>query len=197
MDVGFAIAERYKARKWLESTWSPRQLPKVRDPNDIPISTAISSLVSMTLIAFWWTGRLRLPAIGELHITMAPLLLRWFYWPIFLVILATAGLAAVNVFFARWTPRRAAAALVIDGFAWIVACALLIVWAGGGSFVELSGVNLSPAASAGAGKWITFGWGTIVIPMTLSYLARVVQDTRRALGREPIRNWAVRLLMGE
>ncbi len=33
--------------------------------------------------------------------------------------------------------------------------------------------------------------------MTLSYLARVVPDTRRTLGKEPIRNWAVRLLRGE
>jgi len=197
LTVGFAIAERYKARKWLASTWSPRQLPKVRDPNDIPMSTAISSLVSMTLIALWWTDRLRLPAIGELHIAMAPVLLRWFYWPILLVILATASLAAVNVFFARWTPRRAAVALVIDGLALIVACALLIVWARGGSFVELSGVNLTPEASAAARKWITLGWGTIVVPMTLSYLARVMQDVRRTLGKEPTGNWALRLFMGE
>jgi hypothetical protein len=197
LTLGFAIAERYKARKWVESTWSPRQLPTVRDPNAIPISSAVANLASMTLVALWWRGRVRLPAIGDLHITLSSVLQRVFYWPIFLVILAIIGLSAVNVFFARWTPRRAAVALAIDSCALIVSCGLLAIWARGGSFVEVSGGNLSPEAVAAARKWVTFGWGIIVAPMALSYVARVVHDARRAWGRAPISNRVLRLLMGE
>jgi len=109
--VGFAIADRYKARKWLRVDLEPAPVAQSAGSQCHPHQYGNFQSGIHDSGRPRWTDQLRLPAISELHIALAPFCCADSDWSILLVILATIGLAAVKVFFARWTPRRAAAAL--------------------------------------------------------------------------------------
>jgi hypothetical protein len=192
----FALIERYHAKRWVNN-WTPRKLPAVRDPSRVPRSSSISELAWYLMLLLWWGNLLRIPAIPGVNITMAPAISR-LYWPILALVLCQGTIACLNAFQPHWNPRRAAVRGIVDGLSLLVVGYLLAVWLQGGTFVAVTSAKLSSAEIAAAQKGITYGWSVmLLIWAAASYAARVFQDARRATSKPPIRNWALRLLVGE
>lgn len=192
----FALIERYHAKRWVNN-WTPRKLPAVRDPNRVPRSSSISELAWYLMLLLWWGNLLRIPAIPGVNITMAPAISRW-YWPMLVLMFCQGLIACVSAFRPPWNPQRAAARGVVNGLSLLVVGYLLLVWIQGGTFVTITSLKLSSAEIATAQKGITYGWSVmLLIWAAASYAARVFQDARRATRKPPIRNWALRLLVGE
>jgi len=193
----FALIERSHAKAGLMTAWSPRKLPTVRDPNRVPRSSSISELAWYIMLALWWVNVLRIPAIPGVSMAMAPALSR-LYWPILVLILCQGIIAGVNAFRPQWNPRRAAVRGIVDATSLVVVGYLLGIWLSGGTFVAVTSANLSPAQLAVAQRGITHGWSVVLlIWAAASYAARTVQDARRAASKPPVRNWALRLLVGD
>ena len=192
--LAFALLEKHHARTAFLANWNPRKLPPVRDPNRIRRSSSIAELVASTLVLLWWVNVLRFPAIPDLRIALAPAMSRYFYWPIVVFYLAVIAVAAVNSFRPWWTRRRAAIRLAIDTFGLVLVGLLLNLR----TLAEITSPKLSDAQLAQAEKWLSFGWAlSILFPAGISFIARAIQDARRAQGKEPIQNWATRTLAGE
>jgi hypothetical protein len=193
----FVVIERTHAKApWLQN-WNPRKQLKLRDPNQVPRTSSISELAWYVMLLLWWVNVLRLPAIPGVNITMAPAFLR-LYWPILVLIVCQGIIDCVNAFRPQWNPRRAALRGIVDGLSFLVVGYFLLIWLQGGTLVAVTGAKLSNAEIAAAQKGITYGWSVVLlIWAAASYAARTVQDARRAASKPPIRNWALRLLVGD
>lgn len=193
----FAAIERSHANAGFLKNWNPRKQLKVRDPNRVPRSSSISELAWYVMLLLWWVNVLRLPAIPGVSITMAPAVLR-LYWPILVLIACQGMIDCVNAFRPRWNPRRAALRGIVDALSFLVIGYFLLIWAWGGALVAVTGAKLSHADIAAAEKGITYAWSVVLlIWAAASYAARTVQDARRATGRPPASNWALRMLVGD
>jgi hypothetical protein len=193
----FALIERSQAKTRWVTEWSPRKLPAVRDPNQVSRTSSISELAWYLMLLLWWVNVLRIPAIPGVSITMAPAVSH-LYWPILALILCQGVIAGVNAVRRQWNPRRAALRGIVDGLSFLVVGYFLLIWAQGGTLVAVTGAKLSSADIAAAQKGITYGWSVVLlIWAAVSYAARTVQDARRAANKPPIRNWALRLLVGD
>src|SRR6266851_6223859 len=193
----FALIERTHANAEFLKNWNPRKQLKVRDPNRIPRSSSISELAWYVMLLLWWVNVLRLPAISGVSITMAPAVLR-LYWPILVLIVCQGIIDCVNAFRPQWNPRRAALRGIVDGLSFLVIGYFLLTWVRGGTLVAVTGAKLSSSEIAAAQKGITYGWSVVLlIWAAVSYAARTFQDARRAASKPPIRNWVLRMLVGD
>jgi hypothetical protein len=193
----FALIERTHANAEFLKNWNPRKQLKVRDPNRIPRSSSISELAWYSMLLLWWVNVLRLPAISGVNITMAPAVLR-LYWPILVLIVCQGIIDCVNAVRPQWNPQRAALRGIVDGLSFLVVGYFLLIWVQGGTLVAVTGAKLSSAEVAAAQKGITYGWSVVLlIWAAASYAARTFQDARRAAGKPPIHNWALRMLVGD
>lgn len=195
----FALIERYHAETGFLKVGKPRKLPAVRDPNRVPRCSSIGELGWDIILLLWWVNLVRIPAIpGSTEIIAAPIIVRFFYWPILGLLVCQGMIAAFNAIHPQWTRRRASIRGIVNVFGLLVVVPLLAIWLSGGTFVSVSSSSLSPAEIASAQKWITLGWSTtILIWAALGYTARLFQDVRRATGKPPTSNRVVRLLVGE
>lgn len=193
----FAAIERAHANAaWLKD-WNPRKQLKVRDPNRITRTSSISELAWYGMLLLWWVNVLRLPTIPGVSISMAPAVLR-LYWPILVLIACQGVIGMVNAFRPQWTPRRAALRGIVDALSFLVVGYFLLIWVWGGTLVAVAGAKLSSAEIASAQKWITYAWSVVLLAWAAaSYAARTFQDVRRAAGKPPVRNWALRMLVGD
>jgi hypothetical protein len=193
----FAAIERAHAKTAGLKDWNPRKQLKVRDPNRVPRKSSISELAWYVMLLLWWANVLRLPAISGVNITMAPLVLRW-YWPILVLIVCQGIIAFVNAFRPQWNPRRAALRGIVDALSFLVVGYFLLIWVRGGTLVAVTGAKLSNPEIAAAQKGITYGWSVVLlIWAAASYAARTFQDARRAASQPPTRNWALQLFEGQ
>ena len=196
----FTAIERTHANAEFLKNWNPRKQLKVRDPNRIPRSSSISELSWYVMLLLWWVNVLRLPrlpAISGISITMAPAVSH-LYWPILVLIVCQGIIACVNAIRAQWNSKRAAIRGIVDGLSFLVVGYFLLIWVQGGTLVAVTGARLSSAQIAAAQRGITYGWSVVLlIWAAASYAARTVQDLRRATGKLPIRNWALRMLVGD
>jgi len=193
----FAILDHYQP-DGLWQNWNPQKLPKVRDLNRIPRSSSISELAWYAVLLLWWVNILRLPSISGVEIVPSPFISRYLYWPILLGILLQAVMAGINVFRPWWTPIRATLRGVADVLGLVIATVLLAVFFSGGSLAAVTSAQLPAAEIASMQHWISWGWAAMVLVWAeIGYLVRLIQDARRVVGREPIRNWAIRLFAGD
>jgi hypothetical protein len=193
----FAVIERAHVNPSKLQDWNTRKQRKARDPNRVPRSSSISELAWYVMLLLWWVKVLRLPAIPGVNITMAPAVLR-LYWPILVLIVCQGIIDLVNAFRPQWNPRRAALRGIVDGLSFLVVAYFLLIWVQGGTLVTVTGAKLSSAEIAAAQKGITYGWSVVLLVWAAaSYAARMLQDARRAANKPPIRNWALRLLVGD
>jgi len=194
----FAMIERYHTKTGFLKDWNPRRLPAVRDPNRVPRSSSITELTWDAMLLLWWVNVLRIPSVPGMEIKLAPTIMRFFFWPIVALLLCQGTIACVNAFRPQWNRRRAVIRGIVNALSLLVVCSLLAIWLTGGAFVTVTSPKLSPAEIPDAQTWITFGWSVmLLIWAAVSYAARVFQDVRRATGKQPIRNWALRMLTGE
>jgi hypothetical protein len=112
--LGFAVAEQVRRRGQVQSDWDPRRLSAVRDKRKISRFASLTNVVFNLIALSWWLGGLKFPVITlqdnkPWNWTSAPV---WqgfherMLWPVVLLILAAAGLAAYNLFRPSWSRLR-------------------------------------------------------------------------------------------
>lgn len=196
--IVFALLERHNSKTGFLKDSISRRPPAVRDPNRVSLGSSITELSWDAVLLLWWVHVLRIPGVPGMEITASPVLLRFFFWPIVVLLLAQGIIACVNAFRPQWTPGRAAIRGIVDGFSLLVVSSLLGIWLSGGTFVAVTSPRLSSAEIAAAQTWITFLWSVMLLLWAAAtYAARLFQDARRARGKQPPRHWALRLLTGE
>ena len=194
----FAMIERYSGKTGFLKDWNPSRLPVVRDPTRVPRSASISELSWDTMLLLWWVNVLRIPGVPGMEIKLAPGIQRVFFWPIVALLLCQGAIACINAFRPQLSQRRAAIRGVVNVLSLLVIGSLLAIWLTGGTFVSVTSSKLSSAQIMSAQTWITFMWSVmLLIWAAASYAARAFRDTRRAMGKQPPSNWALRLLTGE
>jgi hypothetical protein len=198
LTVVFGLIERHHRKTGFMKDGILRRLPAVRDPNRISLASSITELSWDVMLLLWWVNVLRIPGMSAIGITASPVIQRFFYWPVAVLLFCQGTIACVNIFRAHWNPRRAAIRGFVDAFGFLVVFSLLAVWISGGTFVAFTSLKLTAAEIAAGQKWITFGWSVmLLIWAAASYAARLFQDARRATGKPAPLNWALRMLTGE
>jgi hypothetical protein len=123
----FAILERVQARSHFLDEWSPRKLPSVRNPNQIPRANSIVEL-ALTLLFFVWWALNASPRVLNLGSTVRIELSQqwvWFFSAYLVLAAANAALAAANLLHPYWTVRRASLRLLSDAIGAVLFCWLL------------------------------------------------------------------------
>jgi hypothetical protein len=114
--VLFAILERVQGKSRFLEDWSPRKLPPVRNPNQIPRSGSILELAAVLGFAIWWvpamSSRLVLDR-PEVRVLMAPVW-SYFFWGYAVLAVAIVALSGTNLARPYWTVSRASLRLVMD-----------------------------------------------------------------------------------
>jgi TRAP-type C4-dicarboxylate transport system permease small subunit len=98
-----------------------------------------------------------------------------------------------NAFRPSWSRPRMIVRLLVDGFALALAGILLSA----GPWVQVTSTRIPAASAAAIEWWMNLSWLVSLLVAALIYAARVVQHARRVAGREPIRNWALKLVTGD
>ena len=112
----FALLQWTETRTHFLENWNPRQLPPVRDPYKIPLSTSIADLVTNAVFLFWWIACAGSPLLvygSAFKLTLAPVRV-YFFWGWLVIALLQIALAAVNLRKRYWTGFRAACRLSLD-----------------------------------------------------------------------------------
>ncbi len=192
----FALIERFQPKSGLGGGWNPQRLPKLRDASRISRSSSIGELAWYGVFLLWWVGVF--PSLSGLGLAPSPVISRFFFWPILALSLGQTVIACVNVFQPWWTPARAKIRAIVDVLGLLIVTALLGVCFTGGSFVFVSGAQLSLAERAAADLWLTWSWVLLLLVWAeIGFVVRLIQDSRRAAGREPMKGWALQLFAGE
>jgi hypothetical protein len=123
----FAILERVQAKSHFLDEWSPRKLPPVRIPNQIPRAASIFELAFTLLFFVWWAlnASPRVLNLGSMvRIELGP---QWvWFFPAYLVLAAAnAALAAANLLHPYWTVRRATLRMLSNCVGAVLFCWLL------------------------------------------------------------------------
>lgn len=192
----FLMIERYQpAGVW--QNWNPHKLPKIRDANRIPLSSSVTELAWYGTISLWWVSAFHLPSLSGLAAEPSSTISRFFFWPVLFLVVGHAAIALVNAFLPWWTPRRALFRAALDSLGLILVGALLTICFAGGTFVVVHGAQLSADAILAAEKWFTWAWVLLLLLwVEIGYFVGLVQDVRRALGRQPLSPWSNALACG-
>jgi hypothetical protein len=187
--IVFALIDRYQP-DGIWQNWNPLKLPKIRDTNRIPWSSSISELAWYGMISLWWAGAFHFPSIPGLTIQPAPVISRFFFWPILLLVVGHAAIAAVNAFRPWWTRKRAFLRAALDALGLVVVGALLTICFTGGSFVTVNAPQLSMDDILATQKWFAWGWVVMLLLWCeIGYFVGLVQDARRVMGLQPLCPW--------
>lgn len=174
--LGFAIAERAQARSGFLSRWNPRKLPVLRDSNRIPRSESIGEIVGGIVFLLWWLDVLWLPQIPGLRITLAPAIVHGFRWPVLLLVLVSAGLAAANAVRPFWTPLRSRLRLAIDTASLVLTGFLL---AAGPPWIELLVPSVPTAKVAEIARLNNQLFSLVLLAVLVIQAVRIALDVRR------------------
>ncbi len=113
----FAVLERVQAQSRFLEQWSPRKLPPVRNPNQIPRAGSLIEVVVNLAFAAWWIDLMSSPVIlnrPEIRIVLSTQVWRTFLWGFLLLALANAALAMMNFVRPYWSVPRASFRLLSD-----------------------------------------------------------------------------------
>ena len=112
----FALLEFYGKRSDLLDKWSPRQLPPVRDPYKIALSSSIAELVANIAFLIWWMAYASSPIMinrSTFQLSLGPAW-SYFFWSYSALAVFNIALAASNLRNRAWSGWRAAGRLVLD-----------------------------------------------------------------------------------
>ncbi len=186
----FLMIERYQP-EGVWQNWNPHKLPKVRDANRIPLSSSVTELVWYGMISLWWVGAFHLPSLSGLAVGPSAAVSRFFFWPVLFLVVGHAAIALVNAFLPWWTARRALFRAALDSLGLILVGALLAICFTGGTFVTVNSPQLSAEDILGTQKWFTWAWVLLLLLwVEIGYFVGLVQDARRAMGRQPLSPWS-------
>ena len=139
----FALLQWSEKRTHFLEHWNPRQLPSVRDPYSIPLSTSVTELAINTAFIFWWMAYVSSPFLfagPAFKLSLAPVRV-YFFWGYLAISFFNLALAVVNLRSRHWTGLRATSRLTLD-----LAGGVLFCWLMKANLVAtLYIVNLDPA----------------------------------------------------
>jgi hypothetical protein len=195
----FALVERSQVRARAIGHWDPRDpnaLPTVpADPHARARQTlrvnAIAEIVVDVLVLSWWLD-VHPAAMPELGIVLTSAWSR-LHWPIALLLVASGAVALANAVRPSWSRSRLVARLAVDGLALALTAYLLSA----GPWVDVTSPGIPAVNAAVIEKWLNLIWLQVLLVVAVAFAARVVQHARRLAGREPLRNWAMKLLAGD
>lgn len=196
LTIAFALVDKYGLESLLTRDWSPHKLPVARDEARISRFSSITQMLWNAFLALWWLGLIGLPNIPDVHVTLAPGMGGYFYWPILLLLLASLAMAAVNTIAPIWTRRRAAFYLILDSFGAILGCLLLAFGLVAGKFLVIAARGAGPSGLATLSSWVNFACSVTLAFITISFVVRSFQDLRRLHSQGSFRNWMTDLLGG-
>jgi len=112
--IVFAVLERVRDQSWLLDQWSPRQLPPVRDVEQISrFGSAVELIFGLLFFGIWWLKILWSPTVFDssgVRVTLATgtkgFLFAVFLWSFLLLGCANIALSAVNLVRPYWTRFR-------------------------------------------------------------------------------------------
>ena len=196
----FAAIERWHAGVKATDPWDPARafdLPASPEREQAAQAArvragAVGRLAVGAVFVAWWLGAWPADPGGELAVRLTPIW-RALWWPILVLAAGSMALAAVSLFRTRPTRFVAALALARDVLGAGVVAALL----GSGELVEIVIPGAPPDRLAVLVRTINLSLLASVAVFGLFYLAEAVRDLRRALGRAPLRHWALRRLAGD
>ena len=96
--------------------WNPRQLPLLRDPYKIPVSTSIAELVCNVVFLLWWMTYVSSPFLFDgpaFKLSLAPARV-FFFWGFLVIALFNIALAVANLRSRHWTGLSATCRLALD-----------------------------------------------------------------------------------
>jgi hypothetical protein len=123
----FTILQWSEKRTHFLENWCPRQLPPVRDPYRIPLSTSVTELAINIAFLFWWMAYASSPFLFDgpaFKLSLAPVRI-YFFWGYLAIALFNIALAAANLRSRYWTGLRATSRLTIDLAGGVLFCWLM------------------------------------------------------------------------
>lgn len=125
----FTLLQWSETRTHFLENWNPRQLPPVRDPDKIPLSTAVTELVINLGFLLWWMAYAWSPFLLDgptFKLSLAPARL-YFFWGYLAIALCNIALAVAHLRSRHWTRLRASCRLVLDLAGGVLFCWLMKV----------------------------------------------------------------------
>lgn len=123
----FSLLQITEAETHFLENWNPRQLPPVRDPYKIPVSSSITELVANVAFLLWWMTYVSSPLLFDgpaFRLSLAPAWI-YFFWSYLALALFNIALAAANLRRRYWTGLRAACRLTLDLAGGVLFCWLM------------------------------------------------------------------------
>jgi hypothetical protein len=180
----FALLDRSQDRSHLASTWNPRSLPAVRDPNVIPRGRSIFEItISVATLGLWLD-------LGAFHRVFhffgltATLSSSWpyFFWALSVLSTGGAALACLNLSQPRWTRLSASLRLGIDCYSWG-----LIYWLCRANLLQsLSGNDISSAGAAAFVRSLNWWMASTALWVVAIGIAVLIFDVLRVLRVAPV-----------
>jgi hypothetical protein len=171
----------------LDCTWSPRKLPRDRQPGRISRTDSTIELALCLAVLVWWIGHASSPNIlngPHVQVSLSP---SWvvFFWGFLAISVLYATLSSVNLMRPYWTRARAWTRLALDA-----AGSFLFCWLFRADLVEsLKIVNVDPARTLQIRDSIQW-WMGRAFPLALIAVMialapdvyRIVKVSRKALA---------------
>ncbi|HSN18771.1 MAG TPA: hypothetical protein VLV87_11265 [Gammaproteobacteria bacterium] len=182
LTVAFVVLERLKIKLTFLEDWRPRDLPKlpaIPDQSLIPRAESFGAFVGCAGFLVWWTGLLHLPQTPKLVLLNG--LPEAFFWPVVVLFVAEMAVHAVNLLLPWWTRKRAAARVLVDVYAVVLAAAILRVW----PWLALRIPDLSAAKLTQVELLVNGCLYLAVLTTAFGYAVCLLKDLRRARGLPP------------
>lgn len=112
----FTFLQLVETQTHFLENWNPRQLPLLRDPYKIPVSTSIAELVCNVVFLLWWMTYVSSPFLFDgpaLKLSLAPARV-FFFWGFLVIAFFNIALAAANLRSRHWTALSATCRLALD-----------------------------------------------------------------------------------
>jgi hypothetical protein len=160
----FAILDHEKLRITVLDAWNPETLPEPQPGRPIPRADTIIGLVFVLSILVWWTGLVRVPELafhaGEAVRFEAAPIWRAMYYPILLVLVASAGVHLIDLVRPWRTISVSIADLLINLGSLAIITMILRAW----HYVDVTGPAELGDRLATAAYWVntSIGWALII-----------------------------------
>jgi hypothetical protein len=123
----FTFLQLAERRTHFLENWNPHQLPPVRDPSQISLSTSIAEVVINVAFLLWWMAYASSPFLFDgpaFKLSLTPVR-TYFFWGYLAIALFNITLAVLNLRSRYWTGLRATCRLTLDLAGGVLFCWLM------------------------------------------------------------------------
>jgi hypothetical protein len=177
--IVFAVFEYLQGRSRLLENWSPRKLPRVCNPNQIPRAGSVIEVVVNLMFGVWWIDVMSSPVIldrPEIRIVVSPFW-RYLFWGFLLLAVINAVAAGMNLARPYWTVVRTSIRLATNAAASALLCWML----NAGALAQITGAGLSAARALEITNAINVGLAKTLPVVLATGVVVALLDVRRIL----------------